>query len=363
MGSELCVDLTKTFPGQITIEVSFRLPLAAPSVLILFGPSGSGKTTVLRSLAGLEWPERGRIEFDGQVWLDTAQGVRVPPQHRRLGYLFQEYALFPTHTVAGNIAFGLTDLSDAERRQRVAELVRLLQLEGLEGLRPGQLSGGQQQRAALARALARHPRLLLLDEPLSALDAPTRVRLRTELRNLLRQCAIPSIVVTHDWEDALALGDHMVVIKDGRMLQQGTPQAVFNAPTNAEVAAIVGMETILPGRILGSAGGLATVDVGGVKVVAVSDEGPDGKVFICIRAEDVVLEPVGTGSTSARNHLAGTVRAIHAQGAVVRVEVECGFRLVAVITRGGMEELGLGIGSPIVAAVKAGSVHLISRRE
>lgn len=360
MAAELVVDLTKTFPGQLTIEVSFHLPLDGSGVLILFGPSGSGKSTVLRCLAGLEWPERGCIVFNGQVWLDTARGVRVPPQRRRLGYLFQDYALFPTHTVAGNIGYGLRDLADGERRGRIAELVRLLQLQGLEHLRPRQLSGGQQQRAALARALARRPDLLLLDEPLSALDVPTRVRLRAGLRTLLRQLAIPSIVVTHDWEEALALGDHMVVLKEGRVLQQGTPQAVFNAPRNPDVAAIVGMETILPGRISDSAGGLATVDVGGVKILAVSEEKAGSNVFACIRAEDVILEPAGAGSTSARNHLPGTVRAIHAQGAVVRVEVDCGFLLVAVITRAGMEELRLGIGTPVVAAIKAGSVHLIA---
>ncbi len=363
MPAELSLALTKTFPGRLTIDVAFTLPLDAPSVLILFGPSGSGKTTVLRSLAGLEWPERGRILFNGQVWLDTAAAVRVPPQARRVGYMFQDYALFPTHTVQGNIAFGLSHLPAIARQARVAEVVRLLQLEGLEGLRPGQLSGGQQQRVALARAIARHPSLLLLDEPLSALDLPTRVRLRSELRALLRQLRIPSIVVTHDWEEALALGDHMVVMKDGRVLQAGTPQAVFNAPTDTAVATIVGMETVLPGRITESAGGLAVVEVGGAKLLAVSEEKAGSKVFACIRAEDVILEPVGTGSTSARNHLAGTVRAIQAQGATVRVEIKCGFTLVAFITRAGLEELGLGVGTRTVAAIKAGSVHLIPRQE
>jgi molybdate transport system ATP-binding protein len=362
MASELIVDLTKTFPGRITIEVNFALPLDPPTVLILFGPSGSGKTTVLRCLAGLEWPERGVIRFNGQPWVETAKGVRVPPQQRRLGYMFQDYALFPTHTVAGNIAFGLTDLPSAERSNRVGEAMRLLQLQGLEGLRPSQLSGGQQQRVALARAVARHPGLLLLDEPLSALDLPTRIRLRTELRNLLRHLAIPSIVVTHDWEEALALGDHMVVMKDGRLLQMGTPQAVFNAPTNAEVATIVGMETVLPGRIVESAGGLATVDVVGVKLLAVSEEEAGSEVFACIRAEDVVLEPLGAGAISARNRLAGTVRTITSLGALVQVEIDCGFALAAVVTRAGMEELSLGPGRPVIAAIKAGAVHLVPRK-
>lgn len=361
MAAEMIVDLTKTFSGRITVEVNFKIALEPPSVLILFGPSGSGKTTVLRCLAGLEWPERGLVQVKHETWLDTANGIRVPPQKRRLGYMFQDYALFPTHTVAGNIAYGLGSLPARERHDRVVEVVSLLQLEGTERLRPGQLSGGQQQRVALARAVAGHPRLLLLDEPLSALDLPTRIRLRAELRNILRRLAIPSIVVTHDWEEALALGDHMVVMKDGRVLQMGPPQSVFNAPKNAEVATIVAVETVIPGRIVGSGGGLATVEVAGVKLLAVSEEETGHDVFACIRAEDVVLEPVGTGSTSARNHLAGTVRSIASLGALVRVEIDCGFTLVAVVTRPGMEELALKPGSPVIAAIKAGSVHLVPR--
>lgn len=363
MASEMIVDLTKTFPGRISVHVNFKIALEPPPVLILFGPSGSGKTTVLRCLAGLEWPERGRIQFKEETWLDAANGIHVPPQRRRLGYMFQDYALFPTHTVAGNIAFGLGALPARERQERIAEVVNLLQLQGLEGLRPRQLSGGQQQRVALARAVARHPKLLLLDEPLSALDLPIRIRLRAELRNILRQLAIPSVVVTHDWEEALALGDQMVVMKDGRMLQMGAPQAVFNAPKDAEVATIVAVETVLPGRIVESSGGLATVEVAGIKLLAVSDEESGRDVFACIRAEDVVLEPVGTGTTSARNRLTGTVRSINSLGALVRVEIECGFTLGAVVTRSGMEELALKTGMPVVAAVKAGAVHLVPRRD
>ncbi|TLY37903.1 MAG: ABC transporter ATP-binding protein, partial [Nitrospirae bacterium] len=194
----MIVDITKSFPGRLVIDIRFTLALEPPTVLILFGPSGSGKTTVLRCLAGLEWPERGLIRFQGDTWLETGAGVRLPPQQRVLGHMSQDYALFPTHSVAGNIAYGLGTLTADERRRRVVDAITLLQLQGVENLRPAQLSGGQQQRVALARAIARHPRLLLLDEPLSALDLPTRVKLRAELRNLLRQLGIPSLVVTHD---------------------------------------------------------------------------------------------------------------------------------------------------------------------
>jgi molybdate transport system ATP-binding protein len=275
----------------------------------------------------------------------------------------QDYALFPTYSVERNIAFGLDDLGTAERRQRVAEVMRLLQLRGSEHLRPSQLSGGQQQRVALARAVARRPRLLLLDEPLSALDLPTRAKLCEELRVLLKQLAIPSVVVTHDWTEALALGDQMAVVNEGRVLQVGAPQEVFSRPLNADVARIVGVETVVQGRVVDSSNGLAMVDVTGIRLLALAQEEARSDVFVCIRAEDVVLEAVGVGATSARNHLPGTVREVHAMGALVRVNIDCGFPLSAMVTRSAVEDLHLLPGAPVVAAIKAGSVHLIPRRD
>jgi molybdate transport system ATP-binding protein len=215
MAAALTVDCRKTFPGRFTAVAQLGLPLDPPRVLILFGPSGSGKTTLLRCLAGLEWPEEGRIQFGSTTWVDAASNIRLSPQARRIGYMPQDYALFSTHTVAGNIEYGLSDLPTAARRERVRELIALLQLQGLEQAKPTQLSGGQQQRVALARAIARRPQLLLLDEPLSALDAPTRSRLSGELRALLTLLHIPSGVVTHDWAEALTLGDVIAVMQDG----------------------------------------------------------------------------------------------------------------------------------------------------
>ncbi len=359
----MTVDVTKTFPGRLTVQVAFRMPLEPPTVLILFGPSGSGKTTILRCLAGLEWPWRGTIRFGEERWVETGTGIAVPPQHRRLGYMSQDYALFPTHTVEQNIAFGLTGLPAGERRRRVQEVVELLQLQGLERLKPRQLSGGQQQRVALARALARRPRLLLLDEPLSALDAPTRVAVRGDLRRLLREVGVPCVVVTHDWEEALALGDQMVVVHEGQVLQVGAPQEIFNHPRDATVARIVGMETVLPGRVVGAAGGLVTVEVAGLKLLAVGNERAGDEVFVCIRAEDVVLETVTGGATSARNRLVGTVQEVSSMGALVRAEIDCGILLSAVVTRAALEDLQLKPGLPVIAAVKAGAVHLIPRRD
>ncbi len=361
MAAALTVDCRKTFRGRFTAAAQLDLPLEPPQVLILFGPSGSGKTTLLRCLAGLEWPEEGRVKFGSTTWVDAASNIRLSPQARRIGYMPQEYALFPTHTVAGNIEYGLSDLPIEARRARIRELIALLQLQGLEQAKPAQLSGGQQQRVALARAIARRPQLLLLDEPLSALDAPTRSRLRGELRSLLTKLHIPSIVVTHDWAEALTLGDIIAVMQGGTILQTGSPQEVFSRPANAEVAQIVGIETVVQGQVVANDNGLATLSVNGTKLKSVGTDLTGSAVYVCIRAEDVLLEQTGSGVTSARNHLSGSVVELQQQGVLVTVTVDCGFLLRAVITRGAREELGLKIGSAVVAAIKAGAVHLVPR--
>jgi molybdate transport system ATP-binding protein len=363
MAAEMIVDIAKSFPGRFTVQARFSMSIQPPTVLILFGPSGSGKTTILRCLAGLEWPERGRIQFGSDIWLDLQAGIRRSPQGRRTGCMFQDYALFPTRTVAGNVAFGLSELPADVQAGRVAETLALLQIESLKEVKPAQLSGGQQQRVALARAIARHPALLLLDEPLSALDAPLRARVRGELRHVLKQLAVPSIVVTHDWAEALALGDQMVVVSEGRVLQQGTPQEVFNRPKDAEVVRIVGMETALEGRVRESIDGLAAVDVAGILLHALVEEGVGPDVFVCIRAEDIVLDKGGIGATSARNRLHGMVKEVSSMGALVRVSIDCGFPLSAVVTRSAVDDLQLRPGVSITASIKAGAVHLVPRRD
>jgi molybdate transport system ATP-binding protein len=309
----------------------------------------------------LEQPEEGAIRFNGEAWFDAAANVNLPPQSRGLGYMAQDYALFPNYTVEGNVAYGLTGLSESVKVERVREVLHLLQIGGLAQQRPAQLSGGQQQRVALARAIARRPQLLLLDEPLSALDAPTRAKLCGELRQLLTRLAVPSVVVTHDWTEALALGDQIAVIDAGRILQTGRPQDVFSKPTNAAVARVVGVETVVQGRIIETKDELATVAVGAVSLTAVASPEVGADVFVCIRAEDVTLEPAGTGLTSARNHLAATVRRITSVGALAKVTVDCGFPLTALVTRSALGELRLENGSLVRAAIKAGAVHLVPR--
>ena len=363
MAAELALDIVKTYSGRVPIRARFRYPVEASTVLILFGPSGAGKSTILRSVAGLEWPEEGRIRFVSRTWLDTGSGIRVSPQDRHVGYMSQDYALFPTHTVAGNVEYGLAHLSSHERKARVTEVLDLFQLRGLEHAKPQHLSGGQQQRVALARAVAPRPLLLLLDEPLSALDVPTRTYLRDELRRLLKQLALPSIIVTHDWAEALTLGDLMAVVSGGEVLQTGTPLDVFSRPRNADVAHVVGVETVVKGRVVWAAAGMLRVDVNGVVVNAIEGEacGPD--VYVCIRAEDIALERGPIAASSARNQLAGTVMAVATLGALARVTLHCGFPLVATVTRSSVEDLQLVPGQDVIAVIKAGAVHLVSRQD
>ncbi len=362
MDATLTAEFTKTFPGA-TIRGRIGRPARDRGVTVLFGPSGCGKTTVLRCLAGLERPEAGLIRWGDETWFDAARGVHLPPQRRGIGYVFQDYALFPHLSVADNIGFGLHRLDGAERRRRVGEVLERFGLAEQARRRPRQLSGGQQQRVALARALACRPRLLLLDEPLSALDPVLRGRLRAELLRHLGSFGIPVLLVTHDREEALALGDELVVMHEGRVAQSGPVLEVFNRPADAAVAAIVGIETLFPARIVEVREGLATVEVGGVVLTAVAPAVEAREVLVGVRGEDVILERgPNAGAGSARNRLPARVSAVTPGGALVRVELDAGFPLTALVTRPACEELRLAPGEPVTALIKAPAIHLIPRR-
>jgi molybdate transport system ATP-binding protein len=362
MERALTFDVVRRFPRGPVVSARASWPLGSAPVTVLFGPSGAGKTTVLRALAGLVRPDAGEIVFDGETWFDAGRGTFVPPQARGVGLLFQEYALFPHLSVAANVGFGLHRLPRAQREARVVELAERLGLSDLLRRRPGDLSGGQRQRVALARALAPRPRLLLLDEPLSALDAPTREALRGELRQFLERSGVPAVVVTHDRTEALALGDRLVVLVDGTVRQIGSVPEVFSAPVDAEVARVVGTENVFPSRLVRRADGLLVVRAGAAELVAIDPGGVEDEAYACVRAEDVVLEPPGGHESSAQNRLAGTVVARRDEGPLVRITVDCGVKLVALVTRASAERMGLAAGRPIAAVVKAPSVRIVPRR-
>jgi molybdate transport system ATP-binding protein len=350
------------------VDARMTLPLRGDAVTVLFGPSGSGKTTVLRCIAGLDRTVGGHVVVDGVTW-DDGHRVRVPARDRKVGYLFQEHALFPHLGVEANVAYGLQAVPRHERAGRVREALRTAHALSCVGRSVAELSGGEAQRVALARAIAARPRLLVLDEPLSALDAPTRTRLRSELREMLTTAGVPAVIVTHDRAEALALADQVVVMVEGRVRQVGTPQEVFDQPADAEVARVVGIETATAGVVRSVESEQVEVTVGRLVVTALvldrphEPYHPGDEVLVCIRAEDVALElpDAHPAARSPRNRLAGTVTRISVDGALVRVGLDVGFPLTAYVTRSALDELALRTGSAVVASVKSPAVHLINR--
>jgi molybdate transport system ATP-binding protein len=335
-------------------------------VTVLFGPSGAGKTTVLRAVAGLDRTPGGHVHLGGEVWDDGARR-HVPARRRAVGYVAQGGALFPHLDVAANVGYGLRRTPGRQRRDAVARALDAVGAAHLGHRRVPELSGGEAQRVTLARALAPGPRLLLLDEPLSALDAPTRSVLRLELRRILTRERVPALVVTHDRTEALALADRVVVLVDGTVRQVGTPQEVFDRPADPDVARVVDVETVVPGVVVSEDEGLTRVRVGPRTLTALAVDGAPGcapghDVLVCIRAEDVAVEDVDArGPVSPRNHLLATVTSLTAVGAVVRVDLDCGFPLTAYVTRPARDELALVPGRRVTAAIKSPAVHLVPR--
>jgi len=360
VAGHLVASFRKAHSATVDVQADFELESGAGQIMALFGPSGSGKTTILRCLAGLERPQHGFIRFDAETWFDSAKHVHLPPQRRQLGYVSQEYGLFPHLTVEQNIRFGMHPAA-VDGRGRVQALLDRVRLAAMGGRFPSQLSGGERQRVALARVLARNPRLILLDEPLAALDLPLRDPMRHELRTFLRSLDVPSVIVTHDRVDALAIADRMLVLSGGRIRQIGSVHEVFSRPADVAVAASVGVETVVPGEVVGLVDGLATIRAGDAQVRAVHSVAIGGPVFVCIRAEDVTLESSLHDGTSARNRWIGRVTSVQPEGAVVRVTIDCGFSLTALLTRPAQEELRVAAGETIAAVVKATAIHLIAR--
>jgi putative spermidine/putrescine transport system ATP-binding protein len=307
----------KTFPGGTVAVEDFNLDAVRGEFVSFLGPSGCGKTTTLRMIAGFEKPTAGTIVVDG-----TDITYRNPNQ-RNVGMVFQSYALFPNMSVADNIGFGLKvrKRPKAEITKRVGELLELIHLEGRADRFPWQMSGGQQQRVALARALAIEPQVLLLDEPLSALDAKIRIVLRKEIRAIQRQLGITTVYVTHDQEEALSLSDRVVVMSDGRIEQIGTPSEIYNFPSTAFVASFVGTLNLVTAGVVDAAGGRLSIDGQQVKTSkAVTDAGPDGRVTLALRPEGIQL---GDGEPG-ENGLRGTVEDINFLGSIVRIRVKVG---------------------------------------
>jgi molybdate transport system ATP-binding protein len=333
--------------GALHLDVTFRV--APGELIVLVGPNGAGKSTLLRALAGLLPIDGGRIALDRDVLDDPASGTFVLPAQRSVGVVFQEGLLFDHLSVGENVAFGLRSRGVASRTARhvAAEWLARLGLENGAELRPRQLSGGQVQRAALARALAFEPRLVLLDEPFAALDATTRVEVRRELRRHLDSIDAPKIVVTHDPIEAMALADRIIVLEAGRVSQQGTSDDVRLHPRSRYVADLVGIN-LLRGDLQD---GIVTV-TGGQELVTATDQPLAGPVIVTIHPRAIALhsqEPHG----AARNVWPATVAGVDDEGDRVRVRLAEPTPLVVEITRGGREALSLQPGTRVWAALKA----------
>jgi molybdate transport system ATP-binding protein len=342
--------------GDLSLDVSLKVQPGRP--LALAGPSGAGKTSVLRAIAGLARPPRGHVRCGERTWLDTGAGIDLAPEERRCGVVFQDYALFAHLDARGNVAYGLRGLPRAERRRRADALLERFGLAGRARAMPSELSGGERQRVALARAVAIEPRALLLDEPLAALDPRTRAAARRELASILREAAVPVLLVTHDFAEAALLAHEVAVMDAGRIVQRGTPAALAAAPASAFVADLTGA-SVLHGTARARPDGLTAVTLDGGGEVVSTDPG-DGRVAVGVFPWDVSLEPAGTGAHgSARNRLPARVATVTVVGNRVRAGLETPQPLAAELTGPGAAALDLAPGAEVVATWKATATRLV----
>lgn len=320
---------------------------------VILGPTGAGKTLILETIAGFYTPHEGHILLNGK------NVTNVPPEKRNIGFVYQDYALFPHMTVEENIAFGLKmhRVPEGEVETRVQQVMDSMGISHLKGRSPPTLSGGEQQRVALARALIIDPQVLLLDEPLSALDPRTRESLREELKRIHAVRRTTTIHVTHDQIEALTLADRIAVIIDGEVVQVDTPQKVFNEPSSVRVASFVGVENVIKGRVISNVDGVAFVDAGDYQLCGVSNI-KEGEVNVFVRPENIILSKVRLGS-SARNNIEGKIVKVTPFGPTFRIHLDNG--LSALVTKQSLEELGLRTGETVQASFKATAVHLIRR--
>jgi molybdate transport system ATP-binding protein len=346
----------RTSLGDLDLDVS--LSVEAGACLALAGPSGAGKSTLLRVVAGLLRPEHGIVRCGEETWLDTEQSIDLPPERRRCGFVFQDYALFEHLSAWQNVAYGLRSLPRERRRPRAEELLARFGMEERAEARPRTLSGGERQRVAVARALARDPEALLLDEPLSALDARTRASAARELAALPRDAAVPSLLVTHDFGEAAILGDRVAIIDRGRVVQQGSPGDLAAAPASAFVADFTGA-VVLHGTARERVHGLTMVELDGGGRIASTDTG-EGRVAASVFPWEIVIEPPSAPHpSSARNRIEAEVLTVTAVGGRVRLGLAAGQPLAAEISEAAVRDLDLQVGTRVAAAWKAAATRLV----
>ncbi|MGQ9502821.1 MAG: ABC transporter ATP-binding protein [Anaerolineae bacterium] len=352
-------DLIVQRSGRTALDIPV-LEVLRGEILAIIGPNGAGKSTLLLILALLLPPTSGRVWFDGLLVDQRADRVAL---RRRMAVVFQEPLLLDL-SVYENVALGLRlrGIPGPERERRIAYWLERFGIARLAHRAARDLSGGEAQRTSLARAFALSPEVLFLDEPLAGLDEPTRASVMDHLGTVMRETGVTAVFVTHDRNEALALGDRVGVLIDGHLLQLDRPEVVFSAPVNPEVAAFVGVETVVPGRIIACEAGVARVRVAGHIIEAATEMHPGREVLMCLRPEDVtLLSENALGESSARNRLIGQVVRTSPAGMLVRVIVDCGFPVIALVTRNSAQILGLTPGRKVIVSFKASAVHLIGR--
>jgi molybdate transport system ATP-binding protein len=348
---------TPSFVLDVSIEVS-------PGITILFGASGAGKSTLLDCVAGLARPDEGRIVSGGDVLFDSAAGIHVSPPKRRIAYVFQTLALFPHLSAEENVSYGLPGLREEEKRGRIEEILTAFRVEKLRKQKPAEISGGEKQRIALARSLVTEPRVLLLDEPLTGLDAELKSAIVDDLRAWNTAKRIPILYVTHTREEVDALGERVIALGNGRVVSAGAPMEVLNAPRRKKLAQTAGFENLLNAAVLDlrEADGVMRVRLG---ESACEIEVPLGyavagsRVQIAIRAGDILLATERPHGLSARNVMEGRIVSLEQRGTMVIARVDCGVTFVVHITPGAVRALELAPGRRVWLVLKTHSCHLV----
>jgi molybdate transport system ATP-binding protein len=362
---ELSLRIRKSFRGNrgsdFLLDVDFSIP---SGFTILFGASGAGKTTLLDCIAGLQTPETGRVAVGQRVLFDSSTDINLPAQRRSVGYLLQSLALFPHMSVRQNVEYGLHTLAEAEREVRVNELLKSLCISGLASRRPAELSGGERQRAALARTLVTRPRVLLLDEPLTALDAGVKSQILDDLRVWNREHRIPILYVTHQREEVFALGERVIALDDGRVVAQGSAYDVLQRPQSETVAQLAGFENIFDCAFVAahSEQGTMTCRIAGSEIdleVPLSRIDSSRPVRVGIRAGDILLASPEPTGLSARNVFPGTVETLEQRDVMVIVMVNCGATFEVDITPAARDFLCLKPGSCVWLVVKTYSCQVM----
>jgi len=346
---------------EFLLDVKLEAP---PGITIVFGPSGAGKSTVLDCIAGLTQPDSGAIAIGGTVLLDSEKKVNLRPQRRQIAYVFQNLALFPHMTVERNVAYGLPDAAAHAKADRIAEILQMFHVEALRGRKPHEISGGEKQRVALARSLVTLPRALLLDEPLTGLDAELKGSIINDLRAWNSAHKIPILYVTHSREEVDALGERMIALEHGKIVSEGTPREVLEAPRRRRLAQAAGFENLLNGTVmdLREPDGVMRVrlaEAGCEIEVPLGHAAPGDRIIVAIRAGDILLASEVPKGLSARNVLEGKIASMERRGALVVARVDCGAVFSVHVTPGAVRALELAVEKKVWLVLKTHSCHFV----